>query len=146
MKYLSLIIVLACLPVIVNGQEWFTDFEKAKKVAKAESKDILMVFQGSDWCAPCIKLSREVWETEQFKEYAKGHYVMVQVDFPRQKKNALPPDQQQKNGALAEQYNKNGIFPLVVILDADGHVHGETGYLKYSPAKYIEHINSFLAE
>lgn len=45
------------------GQEWQTDFTKAKEIATAENKPIILIFQGSDWCAPCIKLDREVWST-----------------------------------------------------------------------------------
>lgn len=140
--YLWLIIVL--LPLSAFSQDWYTDLEDARKVATSDHKAIIMVFQGSDWCAPCIKLSREIWDTEEFRAYASEHYVMLQVDFPRQKKHALPEEQQEKNGILAEKYNQNGIFPLVVVLDENGKVVGETGYLKYSPEEYIEHINSFL--
>jgi thioredoxin-related protein len=131
------------LPFYGYSQNWMTDFDEATEQASMENKRIVMVFQGSDWCAPCIKLSREVWETEVFKNYSQDHYVMVQVDFPRQKKNALPVEQQDRNNALAERYNKNGIFPLVVVLDNTGEVLGETGYDKTSPEEYIKRINSF---
>ena len=39
------------------GQEWQTDFTKAKEKATAEDKPIILVFQGSDWCAPCKNLT-----------------------------------------------------------------------------------------
>jgi thioredoxin-related protein len=145
MRNLILVLIL-CLGTLPGfSQDWLTNFEEAKEKASKENKTIVMVFQGSDWCAPCIKLSREIWETETFKEYAGDHYVMVQVDFPRQKKNALSEEQQAQNDALAEQYNQNGIFPLVVVLDAQGTVIGETGYEKSTPEKYIELINSYQA-
>lgn len=66
-----------------TAQEWQTDFTKAKEIAAKESKPIILVFQGSDWCAPCIKLDREVWSTETFKKYAAAHYVMLQTDFAK---------------------------------------------------------------
>ncbi len=143
-----LIIVLLIFPAsfMAGAQDWYTNFESAKEKATSEDKLILMVFQGSDWCAPCIKLSREVWETEAFRQYAADHFIMVQVDFPRRKQNALPEDQQTHNAMLAERYNQNGIFPLVVILTPTGKVIGETGYMNYSPDKYIDHLNSFSAE
>ena len=77
MKTLTTLIVLLCLIGGVNAQDWNTDFEKAKSIAKAENKPIILVFQGSDWCAPCIKLDKEIWSSETFKAYAKKHYVMV---------------------------------------------------------------------
>ena len=86
----------------------------------------------------------EIWNTEEFKAFANDNYVMLKADFPRKKKNALSEVQQKKNNALAETYNKNGHFPLVVILDSQGNVLGETGYLKISPNEYIAKINSFI--
>lgn len=126
------------------SQNWLLNFDQAKQEAQSKNQPIVLVFQGSDWCAPCIKLDREVWSTEAFTKYAASHFVMLQADFPRRKKNALTDEQQERNNALAEKYNKQGIFPFVVILDASGHVLGETGYKKMTPEAYITHLNSFL--
>lgn len=126
-----------------TSQNWITDFESAKKAAKDENQNIILVFQGSDWCAPCIKLDREIWSTEVFKEYAQDHFVMLQADFPRKKQNKLSKEQQEHNNALAENYNINGYFPFVVVLDHTGNVLGETSYKKISPEQYIDVLNSF---
>ena len=128
----------------IHGQEWETNYESALKTASDKSMPIVLVFQGSDWCAPCIKLDKQIWSTTEFKTYAEGHYVMLQADFPRKKKNALPPEQQENNNMLAERYNQSGIFPLVAVLDNTGKLLGQTGYKKMTPAEYIEHINSFV--
>jgi len=131
---------------VSNGrsQNWETNFDKAKEIASKENKPIILVFQGSDWCAPCIKLDHEVWSTEIFKKYAATHYVMLQADFPRKKKNTLSKEQTQANAKLFEKYNKNGVFPFVVILNNTGKVLGETSYKKTGPEIYIKEINSFL--
>lgn len=126
------------------GQEWQTDFNTAQQIAKEKHRPIILVFQGSDWCAPCIKLDREVWSTDEFQKYAKDHYVMLQADFPRKKQNALPEDRARANAQLAEQYNKNGIFPFVVVMDAQGKVKGETSYKKMNPKDYIQLLDSFM--
>ncbi|UWX56177.1 thioredoxin family protein [Maribacter litopenaei] len=126
------------------SQEWQTNFGKAQQIARENHKPIILVFQGSDWCAPCIKLDREVWSTDEFQKYAEDHYVMLQADFPRKKLNALPEDQAKANAKLAEQYNKNGIFPFVVVLDEQGNVQGETSYKKMSPKEYIQLLDSFM--
>ena len=124
-------------------QEWHTDFTKAKEIATAEDKSIILVFQGSDWCAPCIKLDREVWSTEIFKTYAANNYVMLQADFPRKKKNILSDKQSKANAKLAESYNKKGVFPFVVVLDNKGKVLGKTSYKKTTPSDYIKELNAF---
>ena len=143
MKKLSLLLMVM-LTSVSFSQDWITDFQTAKSIAKKENKAIVLVFQGSDWCAPCMKLEREIWSTETFKKYAKDHFVMLQADFPRRKKNALPNEQQEKNNMLFEKYNKNGYFPFVVILDANGNVLGETGYEKTTPQQYINKLESFI--
>lgn len=142
-KGLILVILLLNLTTAFS-QEWETDFEKAKELATEEDKPIVLVFQGSDWCAPCIKLDREVWSTEAFKKYALNNYIMLQADFPRKKKNALSEAQSKANAKLAETYNKNGIFPFVVVLDSKGKVLGRTGYKKTTPENYIEELNALI--
>lgn len=128
----------------VSAQDWVLDFDKAQELAQTEDKTIVLVFSGSDWCGPCIKLERSIWTTDEFNAYAKGNYVMARADFPRRNANALSEVQQEKNNKLAEMYNPKGYFPLVVILDKNLTVLGKTGYKKMTPAEYVEHINSFV--
>ncbi|EDP71754.1 hypothetical protein FBALC1_04682 [Flavobacteriales bacterium ALC-1] len=141
---MKLIICLAfLLPLCCFAQEWNTDFETAKSIAKEKNKTIVLVFQGSDWCAPCMKLDKEIFQSEEFKSHATSNYVMLKADFPRRKKNALSKELQEHNEKLAEAYNKNGYFPYVVVLNYKGDVLGEVGYKKASPASYIELLESF---
>jgi thioredoxin-related protein len=142
-KILSIVLILLATITTVNAQEWQTNLDKAKEIASKESKPIILVFQGSDWCAPCIKLDREIWSTDTFKKYSSENYVMLQADFPRRKKNALSETQTTANAKLAEAYNKNGIFPFVVVLDSNGKVLGETSYKKTTPENYIKELNTF---
>lgn len=142
----KIIVALIVMIVSVNtiiAQEWQTDINVAKEIATKESKPIILVFQGSDWCAPCIKLDREIWSTDAFKKYASENYVMLKADFPRKKNNALSEKQTKANALLAEKYNKQGFFPFVVILDSNGKVLGESSYKKTTPENYIKEINSF---
>jgi len=143
MKKLFLLSLFFISILNTTAQNWLTDINEAKQVASQNNQKIILVFQGSDWCAPCIKLDREIWSTNEFKTYADDNYVMLQADFPRKKKNSLSDAQQEKNNKLAETYNKNGYFPFVVILDDSGKILGEMGYLKVSPDEYIAKINSF---
>ncbi|WP_456379385.1 thioredoxin family protein [Lutibacter sp.] len=135
--------LLFTILITVNAQEWQTDFETAKATATNENKKIILVFQGSDWCAPCIKLDREIWSTEEFKNYASTNFVLLKADFPRKKKNRLADSQQQKNNTLMEKYNLRGYFPYVAVLDKDGNLLGSTGYKKISPSEYIKLLTSF---
>ena len=64
--------ILFGLLVLVSNigvaQDWQTDFEEAKKIAAEQDKNIIIVFSGSDWCAPCIKLDKNIWQSEAFKK------------------------------------------------------------------------------
>lgn len=99
---------------------WETDFEKAKATAAAEHKYILLNFSGSDWCGPCIRMRKDIFDSEVFGLYAKEKLVLLNADFPRLKKNGLSKEQQAKNDALAERYNRQGIFPLTILLTPEG--------------------------
>ena len=101
---------------------WLTDFEEARAIANKENKLILINFSGSDWCAPRIRLEKEIFETDSFLSYARELLVLVKADFPRLKKNKLEKKQEERNNALAEQYNPRGKFPYTVLLDSNGKV------------------------
>jgi len=143
-KWLT-VLFLGCFLMIQNlsAQEWQTNLGKAQELAKKNNENIILVFQGSDWCAPCIKLEREVWSTEEFQKLAKDHFVMLKADFPRKKQNKLPATQEEHNKTLASKYNPNGYFPYVVVLDANGKVLGQTGYEKSTPKAYFDKLKSF---
>ncbi len=80
----------------------------------------LLVFSGSDWCLPCIRLEREVFSKPEFRQFTKNRLRVVKADFPQRTK--LSPDLVAKNEALAERYNPRGEFPLLLLLDAKGNV------------------------
>lgn len=125
------------------SQNWKTNFEQAKAQSISENKNILLVFSGSDWCAPCIKLENTIWKSEDFKNEAKQKWVIYKADFPKKKANLLPNELTASNKKLAEQYNKSGNFPLVLLLDKTGAVLGITGYKNVTPQEYIQIIHSF---
>ena len=107
------------------AQEWQENFDEAKKIASEQDKNIIIVFSGSDWCAPCIKLDKNIWQSEAFKKEANEEWVLVKANFPRKKANELSKEQTEHNRKLAEKYNIEGSFPLVVILDKSGKVLGK---------------------
>jgi thioredoxin-related protein len=130
--------------VLASAQNWKSSYEEALSISKEENKPIVLVFAGSDWCAPCIKLERNIWQSEAFVSYSNEHYVLYKADFPRKKTNQLAADVKEQNNKLAETYNPKGHFPLVVLLNSNEKVLGNTGYNKLSPDEYISLLNSFV--
>lgn len=125
------------------AQEWQASYADAVMEAQKQDKPVLLVFAGSDWCAPCIKLDKAIWQSDAFRKYAALNLILYKADFPRKKTNRLSESLIEQNGQLAEEYNPNGHFPLVLLLDTDENILGRTGYLKSTPEAYIEILKSF---
>ncbi len=125
-----------------HSQQWKTNFEEAKLQATQENKKILLVFSGSDWCAQCIRLDRNVWQSEAFKLEAEKNWVLVKVDFPKKKDHQLASELVANNKILAEKYNNGGNFPLVELLDSSGKVNGMIGFENVSAQEYIALIHA----
>ena len=129
---------------VADHSDWITDFGKAQIQAETEGKHLLIDFSGSDWCGWCIKLDKEVFSQEAFKEYASENLILVLADFPRDKtKQSAEVQKQNKN--LAEKYNVGG-FPTVFILSPDGKLVNKTGYQPGGPEAYVEYIKQAIAD
>jgi thioredoxin-related protein len=137
------IILFSFLVMMLGTVEWLDSLDAAKEIAAREDKLILLNFSGSDWCGPCIKMKKEVFENEAFLSIASNELVLVRADFPRSKKNKLPIEQQKRNDALAEEYNPLGKFPYTVLLDATGKVlKAWEGYTFASQDTFIRGLTS----
>ncbi len=144
MKRLLTLLLLVCLGSL-QAQEWQDSYASALDRANTTDKPIVLVFSGSDWCAPCIRLKKSILDSEEFKTYASKNYVLYNADFPRKKQNQLPEDKSGVNKKLAEKYNPKGYFPLIVVLDKNESVLGETGFNpRLTPEKYISLLNKFI--
>lgn len=101
---------------------WYSNLDEARQIALNEHKYILLNFSGSDWCGPCIRMHKDIFDDGHFKDFADSSLVLVNADFPRMKKNQLSGKQQELNNAMADQYNAQGKFPYTVLLNANGKV------------------------
>ncbi len=137
------VLFLLFFTVFGYSQNWKPSFEEAQNQALAENKNIVLVFSGSDWCAPCIKLDKTVWQSAEFKKESETNWVIYKADFPKKKVNQLNPILTESNKKLAGLYNPLGNFPLVLLLDKSGAVLGIEGYKNISATEYIQLIHSF---
>jgi thioredoxin-related protein len=140
MRYTCLFILSSFL---ISGISWQTDITKAKQLAISEHKNILLNFSGSDWCGPCIHLEKDIFENKAFSDYADGHLVLLNADFPRLKKHQLSDEQQKMNDQLADIYNKDGIFPLTLLLSPEGKVLKKwEGFPRVSADEFTNEVKS----
>jgi thioredoxin-related protein len=143
MKRILFVSILLFVAIISRAQKWETSFDVAKSRSSQEGKNMVLVFSGSDWCIPCMKLEKFIWESQDFVDYSREHFILLRADFPKKKANALSKEQQEQNDKLAELYNKQGLFPLVVVLNKNGKVLGTTSFKNISPKEYIALLHSF---
>ena len=130
-----------------NGQassdnlDWKANLEQAVAEAKKENKAVLVNFTGSDWCIWCKRLNSEVFTQKEFENYADKNLVLVKLDFPKD----IPQSQETKiyNNTLAQKYGIQG-FPTILIINSKGELVAKTGYQPGGPAKYVDHIKSYL--
>lgn len=116
---------------------WIENFEAAKKQAAKENKDILIDFTGSDWCGWCIKLKNEVFTKAEFKKDAPRHFVLLELDYPREKKQSSEIKAQ--NAKLQALFGVRG-FPTIMLVDSKGRPYARTGYQQGGPDNYLKHL------
>lgn len=127
---LKTLLLLAALVLPATAQEWQTSWDKAAAESKKTGHPILMDFTGSDWCIWCKRLKAEVFETSEFKEWAKKNVVLLEVDFPSNK--PVPAG----NKELSEKYEIEG-YPTIIFADANGKKLGQCGYEKGGPKGWL---------
>jgi thiamine biosynthesis lipoprotein len=120
------------------------DVEEILKSSAETHKPLLVVFAGSDWCAPCIQFEKNILSESSFQEFADKNLLLYKADFPQRK--ALPPQEQEQNDWLAERYNPEGLFPHIVLLKPDHTVLAVLKYNRQSPAAFIETIRTYLVQ
>jgi thioredoxin-related protein len=115
--------LLGCMAVLAMSMtQWEPDFTTAKKKAADSQRLLLLNFSGSDWCIPCIRMHKDVFENNEFAGIADSLLVLYNADFPRKKKNELTPMIRKQNDSLAALYNPEGKFPFTLLLSPDGKV------------------------
>jgi thioredoxin-related protein len=128
---------------VLTPSTWLNNLDKAEQIAKTEHKLILLNFSGSDWCIPCMKLRTEIFNSEEFSQYANNNLILVNADFPRNKKDRLSTEQQKINDELAAKYNPDGRFPFTILLDSNGNkLKVWDGYYSQGPGNFVDEITA----
>lgn len=124
---------------------WYADFDEAMAAAKAQGKDLLVDFTGSDWCVWCHRLDGEVFSKEAFKQYAAENFITVALDFPQDPEIQAQVPNPERNDELQAEYGVRG-FPTVLLMTPEGEVYGRTGYRPDGPEPYVEYLESVRME
>lgn len=117
-----------------NADGWLTDHKVAMTLSKSTGRPVLVDFTGSDWCGWCIRLDQEVFDTAEFRRWAKQNVVLLKLDYPR--RTPQPAALKEQNRRLARQYAVRG-YPTILFLDHEGKVLGKYGYDRGGPEVWI---------
>jgi protein disulfide-isomerase len=130
-------------PQAVVNSHWLTSYAEAVKESTRSGKPIMMDFTGSNWCGWCMKLKKEVFETDQFKHWAAQNVVLLELDFPR----GIPQDAaiKQQNEKLAQQYQIQG-YPTILFVNAEGKQLGQYGYDAGGPTNWTHKASQMIAK
>lgn len=120
-----------------NSDELFAEATKL-------GKPVLLVFSGSDWCMPCIRLKKKVLEDSAFKRFTSEKLLIYTADFPQKKK--LSQSQVADNELLASKFNTKGFFPHVVLLKPDQTILGTLPVTEATPELWIKNLNAHLSQ
>jgi thiol-disulfide isomerase/thioredoxin len=73
---------------------------------------VLYIFTGSDWCANCRRLEKNVLSDSVFIKAMDSAHVRIEIiDFPQRKKQS--PETIAYNSSKSEQLGFNGNFPTL---------------------------------
>jgi len=130
--------------LVSNSEEptklWLTDVNQALELSKETGKPIFAFFTGKEWCSWCKKLERQILSKEDFISYAKENLILLELDFPRGKRN-LP--QEQIN--LARKFRIQG-YPTVIVMDGETNLLGQTGYENLTAQQYVDNVKKMISK
>lgn len=109
----SLVLLLTSISTfaVKNAQ---TNLDEAIQLAQKQKKHVFVLFTGSDWCPPCMKLEAKVISSEAFQKYAEKELIFVFLDYPKSKE--ISENQKKLNAEYAKRYELKG-YPTYMIMD-----------------------------
>ena len=119
-------------PVLIAVFLLFTDFKSDTGHALK-----LIVFEGSDWCANCRRLEKNVLTDSSFVIFLEQNRIELErIDFPQRKK--IAETLQKYNNAIAEKYAFDGRFPAVVLTRTDTLIYHRIEYRNQTADEFMK--------
>lgn len=134
------------LPLLMPAysQQWETDLQSALRKSASHDKPVMLFFTVSDQCENCRMLEQDIFSTDVFKSFSSNEVIPVKLDFSKMGADASV-EVFERNLLIIEKYNKDGFFPLVVLLDTNGKVKGKSGiYEKEDARTYIGKLKDMI--
>jgi protein disulfide-isomerase len=113
--FVAALFLLSAYAVQAQELVWQTNIDKAVEISNKTKKPMLILFTGSDWCGPCMRLHKEVFDTPEFAKWSKENVVLVKLDFLRRTQQA--PEIVNQNAKYQELFNAR-YFPTIFYANA----------------------------
>jgi thiol-disulfide isomerase/thioredoxin len=133
------LIVALIAESVEAGEGWYLEYEDGQAAAKAQGKDLLLDFGGSDWCVACKWLKERVLSKSEFIDLASHKFVLVDIDLLY--RTPLPADRKKRYEQLQERYGIASV-PTVVLALSDGRPYVRTTYREafQTPKAYWDYL------
>jgi protein disulfide-isomerase len=136
-------------PYKASNPGWLVSVQEANVQSSKTGKPILANFTGSDWCGWCKKLRAEVFDTPEFKAWAKENVVLLELDYPRSFQ--LPADIKEQNAQMQQALGIRG-YPTIHFLkltsNDQGQINitslGQMGYVAGGPTPWINQAKQYV--
>ena len=152
LKYINILSLAILLSAPIYGQEkkqvkWHLNYNQVTELAKKENKLVLILFHGSNWCPPCMKMQKEVFAADTFINIVSEKILFLDVDFPTKPKlseaQLTHNKEVKKRFSLPDDFSQG--YPQVIIINGKGEVqYQEKGYDGRGPAYLIGKIDNLL--
>ena len=126
---------------------WLEDWRQATFISTRLKKPMFILFTQSDTSEPCKKFDAEIFQTDEFKKYAKKNLVLMKVEFPggAEKQQEQPDTLKEQNKSLADQYAIRG-YPWVIILNFMNQRIGESKYMKGGAEFFLKQMDEVIRD
>ena len=139
----GLLILLSLLYFPRMEAQVISQIDSAFHLAKTNGKPVLLVFSGSDWCPGCMRFEKKVLRDSVFAKEGIKQVVILRADFPQRSK--LSTVLVRQNDSLAAIYNKEGLFPHIVLLNANDSKQQRTiSYTTQSASEFTAILKTLL--
>jgi hypothetical protein len=118
--------------------DWLTNPDEAFQTAAQKGRPVFIAFVGSDWSGASQGITKDVFDTQTFKDFADNYLVLLRVDLARHPASATVA---QLSETLAEGVQVDGL-PTTILFDPMNKIRiGKfNGYESGGPTPYLQHL------
>ena len=129
------------LPSIDYGGGWLENWKVAKALAAQQQKDLFVSFVSTDTSEFTKRMYAEIYDTPEFKDYAKKNLILMKADFPGDPANVAKQAKEikEQNAVLADMFGIRG-YPQVVVVNPKGQKILDAKYMKGGASVFVNEM------